>query len=200
MDNRQIMPNSNEPSSTLTTTQPNFTQPSQFLQPDNFLNPFYNQSSFTLCGPNNSLQNIQSETTHLNSLTFDFFRPQQPLLRSNFNNIRPQTVPTLFPNQNSNLNNLSVGSCNFWNTESLLQNIERTISQSTPQFIPYNAFSPHIIRRVAVPDLLSVTSQETIPFISTPHFRALPFASTSVSLPPIASFDSIMAPLTIPDS
>jgi hypothetical protein len=196
MDNRQIIPNFNEPLSTLTTTQPNSMQPSQFLQPDIFLNPFYNQSFFTLRGPNNNLQDIQSETSHLN---FDFFRLQQPLLRSNFNNT---AVPIFVSNQNSNLNFLSPlqypYNQNLNSNLSVVQNIERTISQSTPRFIPYDAFS---LRRVAVSDMLSVTSQETIPFIPASRFRALPFTSVpSVSLPPIASFDSIMEPLTIPYS
>src|SRR6266542_7101087 len=127
MENRQTKSNSNE--SLPTTTQRNSTQ-RQSLQPNNSLDPFTSQDS------NVSFQDIQNETSHLSPLTFDFFRPRQSLLRPNF---RPQTIPIFVSNQNPDLNflspyslqslpsqnlyNLSVGSYNFWNTESFLQNI-----------------------------------------------------------------------------
>jgi hypothetical protein len=102
------------------------TQSSHFLQPNNSLDP---QSFLTLRGLNNRYN--QSEISHLNSLNFDFVRPQQLSLRSNFNfltnNIRPQTIPIFASNQhsiinflnplhsfNQNVNNLSVESRNFW--------------------------------------------------------------------------------------
>jgi len=189
MENRQTKSNSNE--SLPTTTQRNSTQ-RQSLQPNNSLDPFTSQDS------NVSFQDIQNETSHLSPLTFDFFRPRQSLLRPNF---RPQTIPIFVSNQNPDLNflspyslqslpsqnlyNLSVGSYNFWNTESFLQNITQ-----------YNPLSPYFVR--------SFASQATAPFIPTSRFQALPFTSISpVSLPPITSFDSsisVMKPLTTPSS